>query len=202
MFALATAIKLTPLIVIVPLVAWRDWKSVRAFAVWGIAILGALWAINGGDTLSLYFHHVLPSMSHGIVMLSNKTIGSALQVFWRGSEHGSSPRGVAWAGSSRRSHTLLCSVAEPIEADGRLAGSQQAYGDGTVLASLLLHRPVSLLYAYVMAAPAVVILAKQALDGQLPAPETTLLVLFTLSVTSLFDRKARAGGKLVPITWQ
>jgi uncharacterized membrane protein len=40
MFALAAAIKLTPLIVIVPLLAWRDWKSLRAIALWGAVILG------------------------------------------------------------------------------------------------------------------------------------------------------------------
>ena len=38
MFALAGAIKLTPLIVIVPFIAWRDWKILPAIALWSLGI--------------------------------------------------------------------------------------------------------------------------------------------------------------------
>jgi uncharacterized membrane protein len=65
MFALAGAIKLVPLILVVPLIAWRDWKSLRAIALWGAVILGVLWIVNGSGTLNLYFLHQLPSMSGG-----------------------------------------------------------------------------------------------------------------------------------------
>ena len=61
LFALAAAIKLTPLIVIVPIIAWRDWKILRALALWSVAIMGALWIVNGSGTLNLFFRLVLPS---------------------------------------------------------------------------------------------------------------------------------------------
>ena len=65
LFALAIAIKLEPIVVIIPLIAWRDWKCLRSIAVWCIFLGLGLWAINGSYALDLYFLHDLPAMSAG-----------------------------------------------------------------------------------------------------------------------------------------
>src|SRR6185503_19522809 len=62
LFALAAAIKLTPLVVLLPLLAWREWKAVQAVTFWGLAILFALLAINGTGWLNLYFLHETPTL--------------------------------------------------------------------------------------------------------------------------------------------
>jgi hypothetical protein len=81
LFALAAAIKLTPLIVIFPLIAWRDWKTVRALVLWCAVILFALVAINGWGALQLYFLHEMPKIGSDSVW-QNRTLGSMLQALF------------------------------------------------------------------------------------------------------------------------
>jgi hypothetical protein len=101
LFALAAAIKLTPLIVIVPFLAWKDWKILRAIALWCIGILGATWIVNGIGTLNFYFLHVMQSMSGGNLGVdkyseNNRTLGAIFYEYLRGLDHSTTPVGLVW----------------------------------------------------------------------------------------------------------
>lgn len=107
LFALATAIKLIPLVVIVPLLAWKDWKTLRAFALWIAAIAGALLAINGWEAVSLFFLHVMPTMSTSYLDLDNRNLGVAVQALLHGAIKSAQLPVLIWAGGSR---AQLCCV--------------------------------------------------------------------------------------------
>ncbi len=78
-FALATAIKLTPLIVIIPLLILKDWKMLRWFAVSLAFLAGVMCLINTPFSLVDYFGHVVPPMSRGILLLTNVSISAAME---------------------------------------------------------------------------------------------------------------------------
>ena len=102
MFALAAAVKITPLIVIVPLIAWRDAKSLRNIGLCLMGIFGVLWFVNGRDLIVFYVLRVLPSMSGGIVTQDNRSLGSMLLLSWRVLTHNASPIAVIWGTKIRR----------------------------------------------------------------------------------------------------
>ncbi len=83
---LATLLKLTPVIVLLPLVLWRDWRSLRWYA--GVVTTGiaALALVNSPAVLWDFFVHVVPPMSGGVISRENQTVLSAVQMLW---SHGS-----------------------------------------------------------------------------------------------------------------
>jgi hypothetical protein len=100
MFSLAAAIKLTPLIVIVPLLAWRDWKTVRSFLFWGATILAFLLAVNGPRALDRYFLNLLPQMARSFTDPENRGVINALQVLWQGTAMTPIIPSFAWIGKT------------------------------------------------------------------------------------------------------
>jgi hypothetical protein len=182
MFALAAAIKITPLIVIVPLIAWRDRKSLRNLALCLIGILGALWVVNGRDLIMFYGLHVLPSMSNGIVTQDNRSLGSVLQLFWRVFAHGSSPKVFIWV-AKILSAGIICYSGWISSHNWKNEATE--YRLAVVAEFFLLScclSPVAWLHAYMLAVPAIVILCKRAFDRDLPGTETLLLIAFILSL--------------------
>jgi hypothetical protein len=193
MFVMAVAIKLTPLIVIVPFVAWRDWKILRAIALWSVVVLGALWIVNGSGTLNLYFQHVLPSMSSGNLgaenySYNNRTLGAMFYEYLRGSEHGTTPMYLVWTVRAISALVVvyagwLCQVKN----DNKCLNDQRL---GMVAILLLLScciAPFSWLYAWVFSAPALVMFGKRISERRSDAVELTLVMVFMLSlVTSKF----------------
>ena len=182
MFALATAVKITPLIVIVPLIAWRDTKSLRNIALCLLGIFGVLWFVNGRELIVFYVLRVLPSMSGGIVTQDNRSLGSMLLLCWRVLTHNGSPTVVIW-GTKILSAGIFCYSGwissfkfRESSAEYRLAVIAEFF-----LLSCCLS-PVAWLHAYMLAVPAIVILGKQALDGNLPRTEALLLMAFVLSL--------------------
>jgi hypothetical protein len=83
-FALATALKLTPLMVLFPFLIWREGRWVRWFALSFAAICLILCLVNGPQTLLDYTFHVMPPMSKGFLSLSNVTLPSGLQQLYLG----------------------------------------------------------------------------------------------------------------------
>jgi hypothetical protein len=193
MFALAAAIKLTPLIVIVPFVAWRDWKILRAIALWSVAILGALWIVNGSESLNLYFRHVLPAMSGGnlgaeIFSSNNRTLGAIFYEYLRLSHRTTTPVGLVWA--VRLVSVLVIFYAgwlSQVKKEGKLPDNQRL---GMIAIFLLLSccvAPFSWLYAWVLSAPALVMFGKWISERRSNAVESILFLLFLLSLlTSKF----------------
>ncbi|MDR3738520.1 MAG: glycosyltransferase family 87 protein [Terracidiphilus sp.] len=184
-FALAVAIKLIPLIVIVPFLAWRDWKILRAMALWCAAILIALLAINGRDALSLYFLHELPKMGTKAIDPENRSIGVALQILWRDSGLKASQAALIQTGKllsilvlgyagwlSRVRYEKLSSPISKIE----------------IVSVFLLFScclsPVSWSFSYVLGTPALIMLGKRSLEKRSSTFDTMLLILFVVAITT------------------
>ncbi len=83
-FALATAIKLTPLLVLLPFLVWREGRWVRWFVLSLAAICTVLCLVNGPHTLADYILHVMPPMSTGFISLSNVSLPSGIQQLYLG----------------------------------------------------------------------------------------------------------------------
>ena len=188
-FALAAAIKLTPLIVIVPLIAWRDWKSLRAIALWSAVILGALWMVNGSGTLDLYFLHQLPSMSGGGLgggdFCNNRALGNIFYEYLRGSDRSAAPIWLVWMVRlvSAFVHCFAGWLSQLRNVDKLPDGQRLEMASIFLLLSSCVS-PYSWLYAYVFCAPALVILGKRIWEQRLNAVETTLLMAFLLSLST------------------
>lgn len=193
LFALAVAIKLTPLIVIVPLLAWRDWKILRAIALWCVGILGALWIVNGSAALIFYFRNVLTSMSGGnlgssLYSENNRTLGAIFYEFFRGSGPATTPTAVVW-GVRLLSVAVIC-YAGWLSRAIRGEKIADAHKFGMISVFLLLSccvSPFSWLYAWVLCLPVLVFIGKRIMDAHATAAETALTLLFLLSLlTSKF----------------
>jgi hypothetical protein len=81
-FALATTIKLVPLIAILPFVIWKEWRWVRSFVASLLVLTGGMCLVNGPAALSDFVFHILPPMSRGIADVSNETILSSCQLVY------------------------------------------------------------------------------------------------------------------------
>ena len=183
-FALAAAIKLTPLIVILPFAAWRDWKTLRAIALWLAAILGAIWIVNGTRTLSLYFLHVLPSMSNGVVDVDNRSLDSMFQVYGHGAFRGASSIGLMRVATAI-SAVVLCYAAWLSQSKTKNSLPDKLKIE-MIFIFLLLSccvAPVSWIPAYVPCAPFLVMLGKRIWERRSNIFETSLFVLFLCSLT-------------------
>jgi len=78
-FALATAIKLTPLIVILPLVVWREWRVLQGFlaALGAIAVL--ICVVNTPASLQVYFLQIMPYMARGVPSFFNWSVEPCIE---------------------------------------------------------------------------------------------------------------------------
>jgi hypothetical protein len=201
-FALAAAIKLTPAIVLVPLIAWRDWKTLRAFLAWSGAILAALCLPDKGRLVFDFFARVLPPMAPGIVRINNKGLSASLQVFWHALRPGASTEWLAI-------FAKLVSVCLVLYA-GWLCRSKPGDENGSdrfeALSLLWLLScclaPVSWRHAYVPCAPALLILSKRLLEGRARVTEAILLLSFLLSISSFgFAVLAQSTGNPLITAW-
>jgi hypothetical protein len=79
-FALAIAIKLTPLIVIAPLLIWKEWKILRGILVSLVFLALLICIINTPASLIDYFAHVMPAMSHGPLFVDDLSLSSSVEL--------------------------------------------------------------------------------------------------------------------------
>lgn len=189
MFALAIAIKLEPIVVLVPLIAWRDWKCLRSLAMWGILLSLGIWSINGSDALSLYFMHQLPAMSGGITADVNRSLGNLFYTLLGGDHPVLSPRGLSWL--VRVVSALILVYAGWLSHLAQSAGSTNRRRFEVGLVFLLFAcclSPYSWFYNWALSAPAVVMFCKKVWDGRAGTAETVLLAALLLSLsTSRFN---------------
>lgn len=87
-FALAAAIKLTPLIVVFPLLLMKEWKTLRAFFVSLLFLTTVTCFINTPSSLTDYFIHVVPPMSRGILTVINISISASVERLYVALHHG------------------------------------------------------------------------------------------------------------------
>jgi uncharacterized membrane protein len=186
LFALAASIKLTPLIVIVPLLAWRDWKTLRALALWCTVIAAALVAINGPQTLNLYFLHELPHMASNTDVVGNRTLGSAILVLWSRLGAGASPLGAVWTG--RLFSALVLFYAGWLSRLRDEDNPKRAFNVETLAIFLLLSccvAPASWRHAYILGAPALAIWGKRIWKRQSTLTEAAAVALFILLLSTV-----------------
>ena len=194
LFAVASAIKLTPLIVIVPLIAWRDWKTLRSLALWVFLIFAGLCLLNGPNVLTNYVQHVLPAMAGGILDVENRNLSSALRVFWRDFAPVPSPM---WLSGATKILSLLVIAYAGWQSQAKRAVTSE-YRLSVLALFLVLScclAPVAWQHAYVATIPAIVILLKRLLDKRLRLAETILFVSFVLSINTGLIGLAQTTGK-------
>ena len=184
-FALAAAIKLTPLIVVIPLIAWGDWKGLRAIAFWCVAIAGILLAVNGPGALDQYFFRVLPSMGSTIIDTDSRSLNTVVRVLWTRSETGIAPPGAIWLGKVLS--VLAVFFAAWLSRASRADNEERATRVETIAIFLFLSccvAPVSWRHAYLLAAPALLFLGRRAWEGQSSTFEDAMFFTFIVAVTT------------------
>ncbi len=83
-FAVATMIKLTPVLVVPVLVIHRRWRWLAAYAVWCAALLGlSVWQ-TGWGLHAEFLHKALPSMSCGAPVCQNTSVVAFVQEMFLG----------------------------------------------------------------------------------------------------------------------
>ena len=82
LLGVAVLIKLTPALVVVPLVVWRAWRPLAWLG--GTVLVGtaAMCVVNTPGVLLFFATHVIPPMTPGIVQSQNQTINALVQMFW------------------------------------------------------------------------------------------------------------------------
>jgi Glycosyltransferase family 87 len=181
MFAVMTVIKITPLIVVVPLLAFRDWKQLRAYVLALAVMLIGICFVNGEGLLRQYVEHVVPSMSTGVVSLQNRNLGTALQIAWQRSDQLPALRSINLLGK-------LLSLAVICYAGwlSRCTPKSDYARKTTVLMLFFLLgcclAPVAWRHSYVLAAPALAVLVGRAWKGRMNAVEFISLCCFVLLV--------------------
>ncbi len=193
-FALATAIKLTPLLVLLPFLVWREWRWVRWFALSLAALCLVLCLVNGSRTLLDYTFHVMPPMSTGFISISNVSLPSGLQQLYLGltgknflAEDAIVPHAII-LGSK-----LVAGVVMLLTLIGiyRLGPKRSLMERGKILALIALLSlycsPIAWRSAYGIVFLAAIFLWKEAFERGVSPLELALLVVCTLEFSFFFD---------------
>ena len=186
-FALATAIKLTPALVLVPFLIWRKWRFISAFLVslLGFALI-SLW-IDTPHAFETYFTRVMPAMSGSIPFISNFSLAASterltclLRTGFVGGYPESLPPAMVGAGRAVSLCTLLALLALIARAGRAIAKQDQIMMLGLLSLMAPILSPVSWFHAYAMAFIAFVLLWREAL--QCPVGTMYLLSLTAVSL--------------------
>lgn len=189
LFVLAIAIKLEPIVVFVPLIAWRDWKCLRSMALWSILVCLGLLGINGGDALNLYFMHQLPAMSGGTYADVNRSFGNIFYTYFGGVPGVISSRGLSLF-VKVLSALILCYAGwlSRVKLWANTTNRQRFEIGMMFLLFACCLSPYSWFYNWALCAPVVVMFCKRTWDGRADTVETVLLIALLLSLsTSRFD---------------
>jgi hypothetical protein len=193
-FALATAIKLTPLLVLLPFLVWRESRWVRWFALSLAAICLILCLVNGPQSLLDYTLHVMPPMSAGFISASNVSLPSGLQQLYLGltgkdftAENAFIPHAVIF-GSKLIAGVIMLLTLIGIYRLGPLRSIMDRAKILALIALLSLYcSPVAWRSAYGIVFLAAFFLWKEAFDRGISTLELLLLVLCTLEFSFFFD---------------
>ncbi len=188
-FAVATAIKLTPLIVLAPFLLWREWRWVRYYFMFLLACVGLTCVVNGPGCLTDYFRHVMPAMSNGNSFIANKSLLASFQILYvtlKGGDPTSMtnavPKFVSLLGKAAALGFLLAACA--LVARHAKTSSLQTRRVTLALFAMLSTgvSPVSWEHAYAVCLLALVCLWAEAIRAEIP---TGYLVFLTLSSLEL-----------------
>jgi hypothetical protein len=193
-FALATAIKLTPLLVLLPFLIWREGRWARWFALSLAAICLILCVVNGPQSLLDYTLHVMPPMSAGFISASNVSLPSGLQQLYLGvtgqnfmAEYAVVPH-VIVLGSKLIAAAVMLMTLIGIYRLGHLRSIMERAKILALIALLSLYcSPVAWRSAYGIVFLAAFFLWKEAFERGVSKLELLLLVLCTLEFSFFFD---------------
>ena len=191
--ALASSIKLTPLIAVLPFLLWRNWKWLRAFVVCTVLLVGVMAAVNSPAVLLNYVQHVTPAMSRGVPHPGNRSISSALQMVYL-TRHGETMELFDRAGAGAVPAVLLllgkllplaCLLAAAAFVALRLrhvARQQQVEVLAAFAVLSVVVSPVSWVHAYVVAFPLLFLLWQATFARRMTRAQTVLLVVISLDL--------------------
>lgn len=186
-FALATAIKLTPALVLLPFLIWRTWRFVGAFVATlaGLALL-CLW-VDTPHLLVTYFTRVMPAMSGAIPYFTNFSLAAAVQRSITAVRMGTVAafpdtlaRSTVLAGRIAAGGALLALLALIARAGGATRKQDRVMVLGLLSLAAPILSPVSWFHAYAMAFIAFALLWHEALTT--PVSNAYLLGLTTISL--------------------
>ena len=189
--ALAACIKLTPLLAVLPMLAWRDWRWLRAFAVAVGLLLGVMLVVNGPAPLLDYFLHVMPAMSRGVPHLENRSIAAALQILYSALHGGHVvalqatgvvPHWILELGKAVPAGVALLAVGWPATRKPSLDGRVLARAAFALLS--VVAAPVSWFHAFVVGYPLLVLLWGLALRQAWPRWHVVLLVVCSVDLST------------------
>lgn len=183
-FALATAIKLTPAIIVIPFFLWREWRWIRLYALCLAIFFGLALLINGPATVEDYFLHVMPAMSNGNAFPYNRSLITGFQIIYvllQGADpnlpYAHIPHGLVLIAKACAFLCLLATTA----LIARLPRHASTHGRTIVLALLAMLSvaisPVSWPHAYAVCLLPLACLWAEALRGR---PSLLYLALLTL----------------------
>lgn len=190
-FALAAAIKLTPVIVILPFLLWRKWKPSAIFAATLCLLATICLVCDTPGTARTYLLRVLPAMSGAIASSTNYSLPAATQRVVTLLRTGtiadrlpSLPATTVLAGRAASALALLLVLAALLRNRQREEPWTQLVTLGTfgLLAPVL--SPVSWFHAYATSFAAFVILWYEAATLPVPLAYLLLLLLTTLGLGS------------------
>lgn len=205
LLALATSIKLTPLLAVFPMLLWGEWKWLRWYAAGTAACLAIVLASNGTASLAAYFLHVLPAMATGVANFQNKSVSSALQLATL-ARHGGDVLGAGsllWDNDSAPPRAIapgwvfllakaICAAATLfvmwlVWRLGRgIRVAQRIWVLAAVATLSISLSPVAWRHSYCMAVPLLVLVWHDAWQRAVPAFELLLIGLFSIEVSSFF----------------
>jgi len=192
-FALATAIKLTPLLALLPFLIWREGRWVRWFALSLTVICFILCLVNGPRSLLDYTLHVMPPMSAGCISASNVSLSSGLQQLYLGvtgkavAEDAVIPRAIL-VGSKLIAGVVMLTALFCIYRLGRLRSPLERGKILALIALLSLYcSPVAWRSAYGIVFLSAFFLWNEAFERGVSRVELLLLVICTLEFSFFFD---------------
>jgi hypothetical protein len=196
--ALGTSIKLTPLIVVVPMLVWKQWRWLSWFAGWMVALLGVTYVINGPETIADFYLHVAPAMSAGVPHMQNHTILALVErlyLTFHGDMlldgppfvHAAVPHFVSMLGKFIAAILVVAATAVLLWRGRSLDKDGQLRVMAAFAALSLPLAPVSWVHAYVLLVPALTFLWRDALLGLLTRTQVVLLTVCWIETSAVLS---------------
>lgn len=198
--ALATALKVTPLLAVPVFAIWKDRKWLVTYAAGLAGLIAVMATINGTGSLVQYFH-VIRAMGHGSPAVQNKSIEALLEWLYYGKLFSlglnqkvpsNPPHLLAIAGKALAAALYGVAVALVWRLRGERAWLSRASTLSVFALLACVIAPISWRHGYVAALPLFAILWRDELATSGNKPRLALLTLASIAVGSLvFDLAAR-----------
>ena len=189
LLVLAIAIKLEPVVVLIPLFVWLDWKSLRRVVIWSILLFMGLWAVNGGEALNLYFLHQLPAMASGKLGTGgfdvNRSLGNIFYTYLGGAHSFVSAGVLTWIVRVVSAGILGAAAWFSRSKPGETLTPRRQFEIAVIyLLFACCLSPYSWFYNWALSAPVMVIFCKRIWDRRADGVETFLFIAVLLSLAT------------------